>query len=344
MAPDERDGMADRRLLIELLFGQMATQIVGSTVRLGLMDRIGDRERTVEDLAAECGTLPGPTHRLLRALAGLGLVSEVRPGAFAATSAGALLAEEHPHSQYDLARSFTDPLMTRAWDRLDDSLRTGGPAFDTVFGTDFFGYLKGQPELSACFNRAMGQASRGVAESLPHGYDFGRFRTVVDVGGGNGSLLAAILRAHPGSSGVVYDTAEGLGQAEETLREAGLGDRASAVAGDFFASVPEGGDLYLLKSIIHDWNDEQCATILRNIRDVLPPDGRVLIVEPVLPELANPDGGATAYLSDLNMLVNLGGRERTREDFAALCAASGLTAPAFLDVLPVFSVIETTAT
>ncbi len=177
----------------------------------------------------------------------------------------------------------------------------------------------------------MSQAVSETAAVLPSAFDFGRFTTVTDVGGGDGTLLAAVLAAHPGLTGAVFDTAEGLAEAPKRLAPHGLDERCSLIAGDFFRSVPEGSDLYLIKSILHDWTDDQAVTILSNCREVLPPGGLVLIVEPVLPQTvatsadADAVDGGTTYLSDLNMLVNVGGRERTRRDFAEVCRRAGLS-------------------
>ncbi|MFI9205994.1 methyltransferase [Streptomyces sp. NPDC053048] len=315
-----------RGLVSRLAFGQLATQALGAALRLDVFELIGDGERQATDLAHELGAQPQATHRLLSALAALGLLTETAPGAFSTTPAGDLLRAGVPGTMLSVARMFTDPVMLRGWDRLDESVRTGKPSFDTVFGTDFFGHLKERPELSAEFNAAMSQATKLAADVIPHHYDFGRFSTVVDVGGGDGTLLSAILRAHPGPRGIVHDTPEGLAQASARFSREGLTDRVALETGDFFASVPAGGDLYLLKSVIHDWNDDQCATILRHIRGVIPDNGALLLVEPVLPSTVpaeSTDLAFFSYLSDLNMLVNVGGRERTAEDFRALCATAG---------------------
>ncbi|OKI07291.1 methyltransferase [Streptomyces sp. CB02923] len=302
-----------------LLFGQLATYAVGAAVRTGVLDRIGDGTRTAADVAAACGTHPQATLRLLRALAAMDLLTEHEPGTFEATAAGALLRSDAPDSMAALARIFSEPVMTRARERLEDSVRSGAPAFDSIFGTDFFSHLKGELELSEVFNTAMGQSSGIAAQDVPHHYDFGRFATIVDVGGGDGTLLAAILRAHPAPRGMIYDSAEGHAQAPARLAAAGVADRVTLTTGDFFAAAPPGGDLYLLKSVIHDWNDDQCADILGHIRQVLPADGRLLIIEPVLTDTVQPGATALPYMSDLNMMVNVGGRERTRADFEDLC-------------------------
>ncbi|GGR88692.1 methyltransferase [Streptomyces aureoverticillatus] len=319
---------ADVGVIAQLAFGSMAAQTMRAALRLRVVELIGDKEMQAADVAAQASAAPGPMGRLLRAMAGLGLLQERAPGTFAVTPAGALLDSGRPGSLASFAHMFTEPEMIRPWEHLDDSVRSGHTAFDRVFGTDFFDYLRQHPELSAKFNAAMSQATRETAAVLPGAVDFGRFTTVMDVGGGDGTLLSAVLRRYPALTGVVYDTEEGLAQAPETLRRDGLADRCSLVTGDFFRAVPdgaEGADLHMLKSIVHDWSDEQVVTILSHCRAALPPGGRVLIIEPVLPEVVDPETAGLTYLSDLNMLVNVGGRERTRAEFEEVCGQAGLT-------------------
>ncbi|MDO0935386.1 methyltransferase [Streptomyces sp. DG2A-72] len=346
-APD----MADVDRIVRLAFGTMAAQTLRTAVRLRVVELIGDQQRPAAEVAADAGAEPQPMTRLLRALASLGLLNEHTPDSFSVAPAGALLDSRRPDSLTSLVRLFTEPVIARAWEHLDDSVRTGDIAFDAVYGTDFFSHLAQHPELSAEFNAAMSQAAGASAAVLPGAYDFGRFTKVTDVGGGDGTLLAAVLDAHPRLTGVLYDTAEGLGQARKTLQQHGLMERCSLIAGDFFRSVPEGSDLYLIKSVLHDWTDEQAVTILSRCREVLPPGGRVLIVEPVLPEVVDTDAeahaadGGITYLSDLNMLVNLGGRERTRKDFEEVCRRAGLslTSVTPLTEAAPFSLLEASA-
>ncbi|MEU8465650.1 methyltransferase [Streptomyces sp. NPDC029003] len=309
----------------------MAAQTLRAAVRLEVIELIGDTPRRADEIAADAGAEPQPMTRLLRALTSLGLLKEHTPDVFSVTPAGTLLDPHRPGSLTSFVRMFTDPVAIRAWEHLDASIRTGDVAFDAVFGTDFFSHLARHPGLSAAFNAAMGQATAAAAAVLPYAFDFGRFTSVTDVGGGDGTLLAGVLDAHPGLTGLVYDTAQGLAQTPRTLQQHELTQRCSLAAGDFFRTVPEGSDLYLIKSVLHDWVDEQAVTILSHCRAVLPPGGRVLIVEPVLPEIVDtntaapaPDGTVT-YLSDLNMLVNVGGRGRTRKEFADVCHRAGLS-------------------
>ncbi|EME98738.1 methyltransferase [Streptomyces mobaraensis] len=340
---------ADRSLIVRTAFGSMAAQTLRAAVRLRVVELIGDTPRRADAIAADAGAEPRPVTRLLRALAALGVLREHTPGTFSVTPAGTLLDPSRPGSLASFVRVFTDPVSTRAWEHLDDSVRTGDVAFDAVFGTDFFGHLARHPELSEAFNTAMGQATGATAAALPAAYDFGRFTSVTDVGGGDGTLLAGVLTAYPDLTGVVFDTAEGLAGAPETLERHGLTGRCSPHAGDFFRSVPAGSDLYLIKSVLHDWPDEKAATILRHCREALPPGGRILIVEPVLPDTVDPEapvtGGGITYLSDLNMLVNVSGRERTRADFEDVCRRAGLTV---VSVTPLagaapFSLVEAAA-
>lgn len=335
---------AGRELVVRLAFGSMAAHTLRAAVRLQIVELIGDAPRTAADVAVAADAAHQPMTRLLRALTALGLLAEDVPDTFSVTPAGALLDPGHPDSLASFVRMFTDPAIVRAWEQLESSVRTGEIAFDSVFGTDFFSHLARHPELSADFNAAMSQATSETAAVLPRAFDFSRFASVTDVGGGSGTLLAAVLEAHPVLSGVVFDTADGLAEAAKTLARHGLEDRCSLVAGDFFQAVPQGSDVYLVKSILHDWTDAQAVTILRHCRRVLPPGGVVLIVEPVLPEIVGAEDEGT-YLSDLNMMVNVGGRERTRADFEEVCRQAALRVTSvtpLADAAP-YSLIEAVA-
>jgi hypothetical protein len=332
---------ADRERIAQLVCGHMATRAISAAAALGVADAIGSGQRTAAEVAAATGTRPEPTLRLLRALAALQVLTETAPGTFALTGTGAMLRTDRADSMAEFVAMTTDPAMLGAWQRLAEAVRTGGPVFADVFGTDFFDHLAADPRLSARFNAAMRQGTRLAAQAVPRAYDFGRFGTVADVGGGDGTLLAAILTEYPRLSGLLYDTAEGSAQAGATLTAAGVAHRCAQLTGDFFASVPAGADGYLLKSILHDWDDERSAVILRHVRAVIPPHGRLLIVDAVLPEVVDPGASALGHLGDLNMLVQLGGKERTRGDFAALCAATGFELADVTGLAPArFSLVE----
>ncbi|WP_020666267.1 methyltransferase [Amycolatopsis nigrescens] len=315
-----------QRTLLRLLSGAMASQVVGVAAKLEVADRLGSDPVAAGDIADRCGLAPQGMLRLLRALASLGLCAEPAPGRFTLTPVGALLRKGNPDSLHDLARLGIDPMTLRSVGELEFSLQTGRPAFDELHGKPVFTHIGEHPELSEMFNAAMSNGTRATAAALPEHYDFTRFTKVADIGGGDGTLLSAILGRHPQLTGVVFDNADGAAQAEGTIRAAGLSARCEVVTGDFFEAVPGGADLYLIKSVLHDWEDDRAVTILGNCRAVLPSNGRVLIVEPLLPDTVAAETPAqNPYLGDLTMLVLAGGQERTRADFDRLCERSGLT-------------------
>ncbi len=309
--------------LMRLLWGYTSTGLTVAALRLGLPDRLADTARTSAELAAETQTHEPSLNRLLRALSSIGLTSEVEPGRYRLTEVGALLRRGAPDSRYAVAMVSTDASVVDGWRDLAHSVRTGVPAFERAYGTGFFDYLTGNPELSALFNASMGDGTQDTADAIAKHYDFSRFPIVVDVGGGNGTLLAAILAAEPAVRGIVFDSPQGVAEAPSALRAAGVADRCDVVGGDFFAEVPEGGHLYLLKNIVHDWDDERAARILANCRRAMAQGGRVLLVESVLPARVDPAGPPDPYLMDINMLVNFGGRERTEAEFHTLLRAAG---------------------
>lgn len=331
MSASEDTTTAARRVLMNLVFGSMSAQVVGAFVKLGVADALAGGERSVEEVAVTCRAAVGTTHRLLRAATALGVADETAPGRFALTTAGMMLRSTGQGSLSTFARVFTDPVVVTAWHRLDEAVRTGGTTFEQAFGVPFFDHLKTEPELAASFNAAMSQGTHVAAAVLPDAYDFGRFEAVVDVGGGDGTLLAAILGRHGKLHGVLFDTADGVAQAGTVLDAAGVSSRCAIRTGDFFEEVPGEVEAVVLKSVLHDWDDDRATTILRNCRAALPEHGRLLVVEPVLPETVRDAGSPVVYLSDLNMLVNLGGRERTRAEFEVLLAGGGF---AVVDVTP----------
>lgn len=311
--------------LMRLLWGYTTTGLAVAALRLGLPDRLAEGERTSTELAAATGTHEPSLNRLLRALSCIGLTDEVEPGRYRLTAVGDLLRGTGADSMYAVARVSTDETVVAGWRDLEHSVRTGQPAFERANGTGFFAYLADNPELSALFNASMGDGTQDTADAIAKHYDFSRFRTVIDVGSGNGTLLASILDAEPTLRGVVFDCPQGVAEAPARLRAAGVADRCEVRVGDFFAELPEGGDLYLLKNIVHDWDDDRALRILANCRRAMPSGGRVLLVESVLPARVDPTGPPDAYLMDINMLVNFGGRERTQAEFHALLTAAGFT-------------------
>jgi orsellinic acid C2-O-methyltransferase len=314
-----------RRLLQQLIFGFFPSAVLSVAARLRIPDLVADGARSSEELAEATSTHAPSLYRLLRALAYLGILEETEPRRFGLTDLGELLRSDVPDSMWATTLLFCGEGVWRSWGDLMAGVQTGKPSFDRGIGLDPFAEFAENPEASKHFNLAMSEGTRQEAPGIVASYDFSRFRALVDVGGGDGTLLAAILAATPGLQGVLFDTAPGLAEARDRLGAAGVEDRCEVVDGDFFESVPEGADAYIMKSVIHDWDDERCVTILENCRRAMKAGGKVLIVEPVLPPVVKPSFARLGVvMSDLNMLLNTGGRERTEDEFAALLRTAGL--------------------
>jgi orsellinic acid C2-O-methyltransferase len=313
-----------RETLLGMISGYTTAQVIVVAARLGIADILWDGPRGTDELAKATATHAPSLRRLLHTLACLEVLTEVEPDRFELTDLGKPLRSDAPDSVRALATMTCGDAGWRSWGELIHSIRTGQAAFEHVFGMHPFQYYGASPELAENFNDALADHTRHYVPSIVAGYDFSRLRTVVDVGGGNGTLIASVLSATPGLRGVLLDTAAGAAAAPETLATAGVADRCQIVEGDFFESVPSGADAYLLKSIIHDWDDDHGVAILANCRRVMGKDSRILVVEPVLSQSAQRMGTGAA-LNDLNMLVNTGGRERAMADFEALFTAAGFT-------------------
>jgi orsellinic acid C2-O-methyltransferase len=314
----------DRLELLRLVYGYRASALMYVADSLGIADALGGGARTTEDLAAENGTHGPALLRVLRGLTVLGVLDETEPGRFALTEQGGLMRDGVSGSVKGVALFNSGGGAMQTWGELLHTVKTGETTFDHVRGMTSFEFFAQNPEINAGFNAAMARGTRVSAPGIIAACDFLRFGTVVDVGGGNGTLLAAILTAHEGLRGIVQDSAAGAEDAPRMLEKAGVADRCAIDVRDFFESASQGGDAYILKHIIHDWNDEQSTTILRNIRQVVKADGRLLLIEAVLPaKVDTSDPAWMAVMGDLNMLVNTGGRERTEDEFRDLLAASG---------------------
>jgi hypothetical protein len=319
-----------------MIDGYQLSQAIHVAATLGIADLLVDASRTSDELAAATGTHPPTLYRLLRALASVEILHELDGRRFELTPLGQPLRSDVPDSIAGWAAFIGRPYYWQAWSGLLHSVRTGENAFRHVHGTDVWTFRSTRPDESAVFDRAMTSLSRRSNAAVLAAYEFGRFRTIVDVGGGNGALLAAVLAAHPELQGVLFDQPHVVSGAASLLERAGVASRCRTVGGNFFESVPEGADAYVLRAVIHDWDDDACIRILTVIRHAIAKDGKVLIVERVI---APANEGRDAKFSDLNMLVGPGGRERTREEFAALLESSGLRLERVLDAGG-FSVIE----
>jgi hypothetical protein len=318
MAEDQRSESS----LQDIVYGYMPAQIVYTAARLNVADELAAGPRTLTELAAATSTHPPSLHRLLRGLAALNAVTELGDDRFELGPAGHELRGDTPNSIKASVLWFGSPEMMRAWGELEYSVRTGKASWDHVFGTKPFEYLSANPERYELFHSAMADRARVAAPAIASGYDYSRFGTLMDVGGGNGQLLSLILEATPGLRGILFDHPTGVGAAEANLRAVGVGDRCEVVAGDFFVEVPAGADAYLMKTVIHQWNEDESATILGNVRKVIPKDGSLLLVERVLPARVESDDVRRSFLHDLNVLVTTAGKERTEAEFRALLEAS----------------------
>jgi hypothetical protein len=304
---------------------------------LGLADALAAGERDCDDLAASCGADGDALFRLLRGLASLGIFQETAPRRFALTPLAELLGSDHPQSLRQLTRMLGEEHYL-SWANLMHSVRTGENAFRHRYGCSVFQWYERNPERGAIFDGAMGDLSRPHSEALLAAFDCSAIGQLVDVGGGRGELMMTVLRANPRLRGVVFDQPHVL---EPVTVPADLDGRLKLVGGDFFASAPAGADAYLLKHILHDWDDDACRTILRHIRSAMAPGGRVLILEQVIPPGNDPFPGKVA---DLNMLVMTeGGRERTPGEYALLLESAGLSLRRIHPTAAAMSLVEAVA-
>jgi SAM-dependent methyltransferase len=324
-------------VLAQMINGYWITGTIHAAAKLGLPGAIGDAPRAVSELADAVGASVEPLYRLMRALAGLGIFVEGPGRTFAHTPLSLALRADAPGSMHGLAL-MTGMLHLRAWPEIAHSLKTGATAFSKVFGEEIFPYVTSHAEAGQAFDEAMASYTAATSNAVVAAYDFSPFEKIVDVGGGNGALLAAILAKVPRSAGVSFDLPPSAERAKAYLGARGLAGRCEVVGGDFFDGVPAGGDAYTLKMIVHDWDDERSIAILKNVREAIRPGGRLLIMESVVDPASG--AGAPAKLLDVNMLVMTGGRERTADEFAAIFRASGFELVRVVPTGPTLSVIE----
>ena len=333
--------MSARQHVLALIDAAWTTQALHAACALGLPDLLADEARDAGGLAAQAGADADAVHRLLRALATLDLCVERDDGRFALSEAGALLRSRVPGSLAAWAR-MSGARLGRNWGELAESVRTGASARARRGGPDDVTALQGA-EADA-FNAAMTDLTRPVAVAAARELEWGDVQLAVDVGGGCGALLAPVLARHASLRGIVFDLPHAAPAAHEYLERAGVAARARFVAGSFFDALPEGGDAYLLKSVLHNWPDDAARGILRRCAAALAPGARVHVLERVLPEKlgARPSDRDLAR-SDLNMLVGCGGRERSEREFAALFAGAGLRLRAVKPLVGGFSALTAAA-
>lgn len=320
MSSERPEGEAS---LVPMIFGYVISQMISTAARIRLPDAIAGGAHTPNEIADTAGADRVAVHRLLRALAALGIVIEKEPGEFELSDSGQCLRDDVDNSLRGLAMVPGDNAIWAAWGAMEDTVRSGRTGFDTVHGVGLFDYLEQHQDTAEVFHRTMAINTRNYAPAIATGYDFTRFKNIVDVGGGDGTLLAEVLRANDGPRGIVLDVELAVSEAPAVLESFGVADRCVIEPGDFFDSAPSGADAYLLKNVLNDWDDEECVVILRNCRRAMIPDGSVLIVAPIMPERSGTPESVIPAMADIEMLVTTGGRERTVDDCRQLFDATG---------------------
>jgi hypothetical protein len=324
-------------MLRQWIMGFRMTQMIYVAARLGLADELRVGPQPVQQLAQAVQADAQSLYRLLRALAGLGLFVEIAEHTFALTPLGHLLCSDTPGSLHSVALLYGSEWLWQAYGQMLYSVQTGGQAFAHVHGEDLFAYLHSHPAAAAQFHAAMSGFSALEASAILAAYDFSACTEIVDVGGGQGTLLAAILHSHPQATGVLFDLPPVAEAAKFELAKAGLSERTSCIGGSFFEAIPSGGDAYLVKSVLHNWRDADCIAILRRCRQAMDEGARLLIIERIVPEGNQP---AEAKLFDINMLVVVGGQERTEREYRHLLEASGFVVQEVTATQSPLSIIE----
>lgn len=309
------------RLLL-LTDGKRISRVLHVVAELGIADELADGPLTVAELAERTSTHADSLGRVLRVAAAFGVFAEQPDGRYTLTDMSEALRSDVPGSQRDMVLYNGDEMLWRSYGQLMHTVRTGEPAFEAAYGHGFFTHLEQNPQAGALFDRAMTGMSRATTRMLLDSFDFGRFDRIADIGGGRGWFLAELLKDHPQVRGTLVDRPAVVEEAPKLFEEAGVADRVEVVPGDFFEQLPTGRDAYVLKAVLHDWDDERAAAILGRIRAALQdnPEGRLLICEFLVGPANQWDRGK---LLDLDMLIRFGGRERGEDQWRALLATAG---------------------
>jgi len=323
--------------LLGMIMGSMLTQAIHVAAVLDFAGILADGPLAAKEIARQAGSDPDASERLLRTLASFGIFTEDADGRFALTPLADALRADAPVSMRGMALLLGHPYQWEDWGHLIDSVRTGEPVMETLRGMGGYQFLAANPDFAQVFEGGMGTLSDLETVPVAEGYDYAKFDTLVDVFGGRGAVLAEILQRAPDTRGVLFDQrAEHLG-AQKFLEEAGVADRASVDTGELFGTVPAGGDGYLLKHIVHEWPEAKSLEILRNVRKAIRDDGTVLLVEFVLPDGNAPHPGK---LVDLWLMILMGGRERTRAQYAELLGKAGFELTRVIETASSAAIIE----
>jgi C-methyltransferase len=326
--------------MMEMIIATWTSQAITVAAQLGVADALSNGPLPIEELAARVGADADPLRRLLRALISKGIFVHRRDGRYGLNSLAGTLRSDAPISMTWAAQFYGSAEQRERWTLMVDSIRTGRTVVPSLRGKESFDYFAGEPELAELFNQTMTSVSELTDGPVVAGYDFTAYPTIVDVGGGHGPLLAAILAGAPASRGVLYDLPGVVASAPSLLREHKVADRVRIAEGSFFDSVPSGGDAYILKNIVHDWPDDKAVQILRNVRKAAGPGATVLLVELVIPKHNRDFPGKWV---DLEMLLNLGARERTAAEYRELLSQSGFQVTRVVHTASPLSVVEARA-
>jgi hypothetical protein len=332
----ETQALPPEAFLTQVAFGALLSQALYVAAKLSIADLLTDRPQTIDKLAESTGAHERSLYRVLRSLSSIGVFQETEPKVFALTPLAEPLRSDAPNSVRNGVIFMGESWHWNVWGNLLHSVRTGETAWARTHGAEVFDYFATHTEEAEIFNRAMTDMSAVSAPAVVEAYDFSGFRTIADIAGGHGLLLSQILKATPALSGILFDMPQVISGAGTIIEREGVAERVEKVAGDFFRSVPR-ADAYIMKHIIHDWDDERSVKILSNIRRAMTDSGKVLIVEVVVPEGNEPH---FSKVMDLEMLASPGGLERTAKEYDALLAEAGLKLTRILPTKSPFSIIE----
>ncbi len=323
--------------MMEMIFAYTLSRSIATAAQFGIADQLIDGAKTADEIAAKLKLHPRSLYRLLRALAGAGVFHEDEAKRFSLTPLSETLRSDMPESLRGFAGFMADDVNFQTWAGLPYSVETGERAFDHIFGSEIFPWYQQHPAYGEKFDAAMTSMSLGASMAVIAGYDFTGIKKLVDIGGGQGQLLAAVLQKYPTMQGVLYDAPHVIATAHGTIAAHGVTDRCEILGGDFFVSAPAGGDAYIMKHIIHDWSDDECVTILGHCRDGMNVGDKVLIAEMIVPE---PNAPGVSKFLDLQMLLVLSGCERTADEYRNLLDRAGFAMTRIVPTPSLYSVIE----
>jgi O-methyltransferase domain/Dimerisation domain len=337
MSPPDRHTADPAEEMNERIFGAWMAQAITAVADLGVADALAGGPLPIDELATRVGANPDALRRLLRVLISRGIFAQRNDGRYELTPMADVLRSDAPVSMAAMARFIGSPQHREHWSLLTEAIKTGASVVSTLRGMSYFDYMGDEPEFGRMFNDAMTSASGLSIGPVVDAYDFTQYRTIVDVAGGHGRLLAAILASAPDAQGVLFDLPDVIAGAMPLLQEKHVAERVRLAEGSFFGGVPAGGDAYVLKHIIHDWDDDASVQILRNVRTAATPGTAVLLVETVVPE---DDSRSNAKLLDIEMLLVNDGRERTAGEYRRLFDEAGFQMVGVVDTASPYSIIE----